>query len=201
MHTLSLSCWTNRLSRNQMEAIAVLGYPSHRQAGGGPRGRRPQRGDSGAPRRWGQPSKPGCQSITPHTLRFPTWDELRAGFTRSKGKFKPYQLCPTRNAPLFPKLKCICRQKTFSWKQLCQYAIWAQRKGSIWMHVNAVGIQVVQTVGDSCVLASATRTLTSPVPPGNQIAASQGCSFPCLWDGKRWGSLLFSGFLGQEELI
>ena len=66
---------------------------------------------------------------------------------------------------------------------------------------NAISIQVVQTVGDSCVSASATSTLTSPVLPGNQIAASQGCSFPCLWDRKLWGSLLFSGFLGQKELI
>ena len=45
---------------------------------------------------------------------------------------------------------------------------------------NAISIQVVQTVCDSCVSASATCTLTSPVLPGNQIAASQGCSFPCL---------------------
>lgn len=37
------------------------------------------------------------------------------------------------------------------------------------MYVNAVSIQVVQTVGDSCVSAGATCTLTSPVPLGNQL--------------------------------
>lgn len=136
---------------------------------------------------------PACWSLT-------TGHEVRARFTRKKGDIETSSIKPNEDRFLLRKLKCFCRQKTFSLKRLCQYATWAQRKEFVWMYVNTISVTVIQTGGDSCVSARAACIPACPDAswkPDHSISTSP---FPGTNKKRKlWDCLLLSGFLGQEE--